>query len=579
LAFATITSSEWIYWACAALALALAAVWAALQIRIARAREARAAAESEGLRRELKRLEAAAAAVRKAEAASEAKSRFLATVSHEVRTPLNGILGMSELLRGTSLDGEQASYVDAIDASGRALATLIDEILDFSRIEAGRLALSPAPFDLAAAIDGVVELLAPRAQSKGLDISAHVAAGTPQRIVGDVARLRQILINLAGNAVKFTDAGGVGISVWTRAGKLAIAVEDSGPGVSEERRAAIFEEFEQGDASATTRHGGAGLGLAISRRLARLMGGDIVYAPRPQGGSVFTLEIALVDHDEETGGERLSLAGQRALVASPAPFGAAALSRKLSESGAQVVAASGAADADDALASGRRFDLALIDCALGVEEARRLAASARKAGATALALFTPFERRALGDVATAGFDGWLVKPVRQRALLARLAEPPAPSRPAAEATASSVVATQAAHAAVLLAEDNEINARIVTRMLERLGADVTHARDGLEALDAARAAMRGERPEFDLILMDVRMPGLDGLEATRILRVEEARAGARPAMIAALTANAFDEDRKAARAAGLDEFLTKPVEAAQLHALLTRALAGHASAA
>lgn len=577
--FATVTGSEWIYWACAALALGLVCAWGLFQIRVARAREARALRESDILRREMRRLDATAAAVRKAEAASEAKSRFLATVSHEVRTPLNGILGMSELLRGTPLDGEQASYVDAIDASGRALATLIDEILDFSRIEAGRLELSPAPFDLAATIDGVVELLSPRAQAKGLDIAAHVSAQAPRRVVGDVARLRQIIINLAGNAVKFTDAGGVGITVSTREGRLAIAVEDSGPGVSEDRRAAIFEEFEQGDASATTRHGGAGLGLAISRRLARLMGGDIDYAPRPQGGSVFTLEIALVADEEEATGPTLSLEGRRALVASAAPFGAAALSRKLAESGAQVVAASEAASAADALASGRRFDLALIDCALGVEEARRLAANARAAGAVALALFSPFERRALGDVAAAGFDGWLVKPVRQRALLARLAEPPAPSRSASDAAPASLAPAQTSQACVLLAEDNEINARIVTRMLERLGAEVTHARDGMEALDAARAAMRGERQAFDLILMDVRMPGLDGLEATRILRVEEARAGARPAMIAALTANAFDEDRKAARAAGLDEFLTKPVDAAQLQALLTRALASHASAA
>lgn len=559
-----------------ALAAALVLGWAMLAVRVAQARAAQALDQGDALRRDLKRLGAAAASAQKAEAASQAKSRFLATVSHEVRTPLNGILGMAGLLRGTRLDAEQASYVEAIETSGRALATLIDEILDFSRIEAGKLELSVAPFDLAAAADGVVELLAPRAQAKGLDIAAHLAPSVPARIVGDAARIRQILINLAGNAVKFTEAGGVGLSARVEDERLVFTVEDSGPGVAENRRAAIFGEFEQGDDSATTRYGGAGLGLAISRRLARLMGGDIAYAPRPEGGSIFTFWLPLTRaEDEAAPAATPRLDGKRALVAAASAFEAPYLAQKLSDVGAGVVGAGDAATAMSALSCGRRFDLALIDCALGVEPARALAAAARAAGASPIVLFSPFERRALGDVAASGFDGWLVKPVRQRALFARLSEAPAPSKPAA---AQAAPETDASGARVLLAEDNEINARIVIRMIERLGAQVAHAHDGLEALDLARAALRGERAPFDLILMDVRMPGLDGLEATRILRVEEARAGVAPTRIVALTANAFEEDRQAARAAGLDDFMTKPIDAAQLAALLTQA-AAHASAA
>lgn len=549
--------------------------WSALAIRFARARESRALDESEALRRELKRLGAAAASAKKAEEASLAKSRFLATVSHEVRTPLNGILGMAGLLRGTRLDAEQASYVEAIETSGVALATLIDEILDFSRIEAGKLELTPAAFDIAPAVDGVVELLAPRAQGKGLDIAAHLAPSVPARIVGDAARIRQILINLAGNAVKFTETGGVGLSAGLEGDALVFKVADSGPGVPEGRRAAIFGEFEQGDDSATTRYGGAGLGLAISRRLARLMGGDIAYEPRPEGGSVFTFSLPLQRAADDAPAPTLHLDGRRALVAATSRFEAPFLAQKLADVGAEVVGAADAADAIGALTCGRRFDLALIDCALGVDQARALAAAARAAGASPLVLFSPFERRALGDVAASGFDGWLVKPVRQRALFARLTQTPSPARPAAPEPTPPATTCKAR---VLLAEDNEINARIVIRIVERLGAEATHARDGLEALDFARAAMRGERPAFDLILMDVRMPGLDGLEATRILRVEEARAGVPPMRIVALTANAFDEDRQAARAAGLDDFMTKPIDAAALAALLAQA-AAHATAA
>ena len=247
---------------------------------------------TEALLQEVRGLRAAAAARDKAEAASEAKSRFLATVSHEIRTPLNGVLGLAQLLSMTRLEAEQASYVDSIRDCARALAQLVDDILDYSKIEAGRLELRREEFALAPLVEGVVELLAPRAQGKGLEIASHVAAEAPERIVGDPARLRQVLINLAGNAVNFTQKGGVGVSVApSEKGVLRFSVEDTGPGVPAAARAKIFEEFEQAEPLATRTGGGAGLGLAIARRLVAKMGGALALEASSEAGSrfVFTL--------------------------------------------------------------------------------------------------------------------------------------------------------------------------------------------------------------------------------------------------------------------------------------------------
>ncbi|HEX8165917.1 MAG TPA: ATP-binding protein [Beijerinckiaceae bacterium] len=503
----------------------------------------------------------------KAEAASEAKSRFLATVSHEFRTPLNGILGMAGLLLDTRPTPEQATYIRAVKTSGQALLSLIDEILDFSKIEAGRIDLSAEAFDIRAVVEGVVELLAPKAQGKGIEIAAYVAADVPARVVGDADRLRQILVNLAGNAVKFTEAGGVGATVERAGGdKLAIAVRDTGPGIASDRVPALFEEFEQGDAETGRRHGGTGLGLAITRRIVGLMGGEIAVDSTVGQGATFTVTLPLPEA-EPAPGQPPDLAGLRTLVLAQSPFEAPFIARRLAEAWADVTVVETAVDALAKMAT-TGFGLLIVDCAFGEEVVRSVAEEARRAGiGRKLVLLSPFDRREFGSPAAAGFDGYLVKPVRARSLFglvcpseARPAQSPAgPARPVRRGSRPAL--------RVLLAEDNEINALLALKSLEKLGAVADWAKTGEEALALAESALSGERAPYGLVLMDIRMPGLDGFETTRRIRQIEATLGAAPLRIVALTANLRNAD-EASAAAGLDGFLAKPFELSALEALL-----------
>ncbi len=541
-----------------ALGAALALLALILFVVAARRRARRFQTEVDGLRDEIWELREASAARERAEAANEAKSRFLANVSHEVRTPLNGILGMAELLAGTPLDAEQETYVGAIRSSGGALASLIDEILDFSKIEAGKLAIAADPFDLVQLVEGVAELLAPRAQGKGLEIAATFAADVPRRVVGDAVRLRQILLNLAGNAIKFTDTGGLGIAVALEPDRrLRFDVIDTGPGVPAERRAAIFEDFEQADGSTTRRHEGTGLGLAISKRLAERMGGALTLADRSRG-SCFTVILPL-SADSAPLPVTQKAAPATALLVADSPFEAPFLAARLAEVGVEVALLTGAEAATARLAAGPAPELMLVDCALGEEATRTLGLAARAAGVRrTLVLFSPYERRAFGQTTARGFDGWLVKPVRHASLVAALdgRRPPRSTEPAFERQPGTEMN-------VLLAEDNAINALLATRHLQKLGATVTHAPDGIAALALVEAALDGGQP-FDALVLDIRMPGLDGLEVARRVRLAELARNVPPARLIALSADLFEGEHRLARQAGLDAFVAKPVSFARL---------------
>ncbi|WP_019906939.1 ATP-binding protein [Methylobacterium sp. 77] len=519
----------------------------------------------------------------RAEAANVAKSRFLATVSHEFRTPLNGILGMADLVLETGLDAEQRTYVEAVQTSGRALLTLIDGILDFSRIEAGRLDLSAEPFDVRAVVEGVVELLAPRAQDKGIEIAIDVADDVPTEVVGDADRVRQIVVNLAGNAIKFTNRGGVGVTMRWVEREIVLAIADTGPGIPDARIPILFEEFEQGDNSASTRHEGTGLGLAITRRLVSQMGGRIDARSVVGRGSTFTVHLPLpAGAVSESALPRISLDGRRILIVAESPYQAPFLARRLSRSGASAVVVPSLDAGLDAL-SGVYFDAVIADRSLGDESVRSLAAEARRCGVRcSLILLSPFDRREFGAPGAAGFDSYLIKPVRARSLFDRLLEPtsitassdpavgPAPGFDAV--SPPKVKARGVPGIRVLLAEDNPINALLATRALERLGAEVVLARDGLEAL------VQLDRPNsrFDLALIDIRMPGIDGLETARRIRVSEAEHGLAPLHLVALTANTGREDERAAREAGFDAFLPKPLDLKTLPAILDRTTAAAA---
>ncbi len=483
-----------------------------------------------------------------------ARERVLATLSHEIRTPLNGVLGMAGLLAETRLDATQAAYLQTLRDCGEHLLALVNDVLDYAKLDAQPVRLEPMPTDIEALLQGVCELLSPRAYAAGIEIAWSTHGPIP-RLLADDGRLRQILFNLAGNAVKMTKDGGVRLTAAatpTADGRtrLRLEVADTGPGIPADAQAGIFDEFVQTEAGEAA--GGAGLGLAIVRRLTDAFDGRLGVESKPGKGAAFWFE-ADFDRAVEDASQPASLGGAAVAVISPSAIVRAAAAAQIAASDGLARPAETYAEIDPAAR------LVLVDAALNKGARFRLKPPR---GVPALILLAPEERRRIPAARAAGFAGYLIKPLRRASVAARLsallgeADAPTVTVPAEDERAA---APAPIHARVLLAEDNPVNALLARTLLTHAGCSVERVVGGEEAIAAAHAA------PFDLILMDLRMPGVDGLSAARRLR-----AAGVGAPIVALTANAFDEDRRACLEAGMNDFLTKPLDPQALRTILTR---------